>query len=329
MILHTSLCRVVANISVHCCSVIASRPFQFFIGPKGKLFTIHAALLEHVSKPLAILVSGPMVEAKDGSATLDDLDESTFVRFSQYAYTGDYDTAEPDIILDSSMIHPGDHNAAGSSANVKLPAVAAGSTAMESAPEQSAEPVTEPSETATSEPTTEESDLTRPIFDPGMQGKPSSLPISYMWQNFLNMRQNVPKAKSKVRRNREACEDYTEVFLCHARLYVFAEKYDIRPLRKLALHKLQRTLSVFIVYKDRIGDLTSLIRYSYDNTSDLENSSEPLRDMISQYAASVLYRQLAFDKQFQETLKDYGSFGKDILVHLVPVLDDISPPMRF
>jgi len=45
-----------------------------------------------------------MSEAKKGCALLEYIDEHTFVRFSQYAYTGDSVTAEQEILLDSSTI---------------------------------------------------------------------------------------------------------------------------------------------------------------------------------------------------------------------------------
>ena len=45
-----------------------------------------------------------MKEAREGCAWLEDVDKDTFVRFSQYAYTEDYVAADPDIVLDSSMI---------------------------------------------------------------------------------------------------------------------------------------------------------------------------------------------------------------------------------
>lgn len=38
-----------------------------------------------------------MSEAKEGCALLEDVEEQTFVQFSQYAYTGDYSAADPDI----------------------------------------------------------------------------------------------------------------------------------------------------------------------------------------------------------------------------------------
>ena len=45
-----------------------------------------------------------MSKARKVCALLDDVDEHTFIRFSQYAYTGDHITADPVILLDSSTI---------------------------------------------------------------------------------------------------------------------------------------------------------------------------------------------------------------------------------
>lgn len=45
-----------------------------------------------------------MSETKEKYALLKDVDENTFVRFSQYAYIEDYITANSDILLDFFMI---------------------------------------------------------------------------------------------------------------------------------------------------------------------------------------------------------------------------------
>jgi hypothetical protein len=67
------------------------------------------------------------------------------------------------------------------------------------------------------------------------------------------------------RSNVDECEDYTRVFLCHALVYVFVDKYNIPGLRTLALYKQHRTLGVFCIYSGRVGDIVNLIQCSYDN----------------------------------------------------------------
>ena len=90
---------------------------------------------------------------------------------------------------------------------------------------------------------------------------------------------------SPPRRNRTVTENYTNVFLCHAQLYVFADAQDIQPLKLLALDELYAVLGVFELYPGRIGDIVQLLRYVYANTVSPSQGTEPLRQMISNYVA--------------------------------------------
>lgn len=85
-------------------SIIGSDIFEFVIGPHSKKFSIHGAAISGLSKPLNVLLNGRMREAIEKRVRWPDVDEKTFVRFSQWAYTGDYVTEEPDIVLDYSLI---------------------------------------------------------------------------------------------------------------------------------------------------------------------------------------------------------------------------------
>ena len=88
-------------------SFAKSQPFQFLVGPNAKPFYIHSALVEQLSKTLGTLVGGDMIEAHEGSARLDDIDESTFLLFTQFAYTGDFKDPKPDVVLSQSDISAG------------------------------------------------------------------------------------------------------------------------------------------------------------------------------------------------------------------------------
>lgn len=76
-------------------------------------------------------------------------------------------------------------------------------------------------------------------------------------------------------------EDYTDVFLSHACLCVFAEKYDIQPLKKLSCQKLQYTLADFTLYLERVGDIAILLKYVYANTSETKDGNEDIRTMLA------------------------------------------------
>jgi hypothetical protein len=42
------------------------------------------------------------------------------------------------------------------------------------------------------------------------------------------------------RKNKKACGNYTQVFLCDARLYIFSEKYSIEPLQQSTTQNLRQ-----------------------------------------------------------------------------------------
>ena len=78
-------------------SILASTPFKSLVGRDRRLLTVHSSLIAHHSESLDLLVNEYISEAKVGCALLEDVEEQTFVQFSQYAYTGDYSAADPDI----------------------------------------------------------------------------------------------------------------------------------------------------------------------------------------------------------------------------------------
>ncbi|KAG6289812.1 hypothetical protein E4U22_004547 [Claviceps purpurea] len=78
-----------ANISYD--SFISSKPFEFVVGPKKRVFTIHSALVASLSPVLERLVNGGLLVAKKRSVVWEHVDEPTFVRFSQYAYMKTYE----------------------------------------------------------------------------------------------------------------------------------------------------------------------------------------------------------------------------------------------
>lgn len=88
----------------------------------------------------------------------------------------------------------------------------------------------------------------------------------------------------KIRPNESSVKDYSPVFLGHAQLYVFAEKWGIESLLTLALHKLHATLCAYKPYKGRYGDVVKLIKYTYQNTPT-QKRIDRLRALITKYVA--------------------------------------------
>lgn len=274
-----------------------------------------------------------MLEAKENCAHLEEVDEQTFVRFSQYAYTGDYDAADP-IPPPAPDIGNEGHDALD-----QLNVVEAEPVAIENVTEADYEAgvlaeatLLEPSFELDPRPPSEDVwSSRRHLVRKGKKKKyeyrsmsPEAVPSrskgSELWQNFNERAEAVSLPEFQPRENREPCEDYTEVFLCHARLYVFADVYDIPPLRNLSLHKLQRTLARFTLYDERVGDIIELLRYAYSNTAERTVSMEKLRSLVTHYAACKV-EDLSGNDQFGSLLEEFGDFAKDLVHYMLKRLD--------
>lgn len=68
------------------------------VGPNKEEYSLHEAAISCLSKPLHVLLNGDMKEAKEKHVHWPDINEKTFVRFIQWAYTGDYVAQEPEIV---------------------------------------------------------------------------------------------------------------------------------------------------------------------------------------------------------------------------------------
>ena len=88
----------------------------------------------------------------------------------------------------------------------------------------------------------------------------------------------------KIRPNESSAENYTPVFLGHAQLYVFGDKWDVEPLKILVLHKLHVTLCEYNPYESRYSNVIELIRYTYAHTP-CRKRMDPLRELVIQYVA--------------------------------------------
>lgn len=90
------------------------------------------------------------------------------------------------------------------------------------------------------------------------------------------------RASIETLTNTSATDDYTGVFLAHARLYTFADKWLVYPLKGLVLEKIHKTVVNFRLYPQRLGDVVKLARYAYDNGSDRWETREldDLRQLV-------------------------------------------------
>jgi len=262
--------------------------FKFLLGEQQQPMTIHTALVAEQSPALRALVSGFMEEAQTGTAIWKEVDEGTFARFAQFAYTGDYRLPSCVTIEDPWAVRDDD--------------VGIGEDVAPS-------PLAEPKRDSNSE------------FGFDISRKPSKQdkkrrPRVVERVGFHDLVYKIPRSSTfadtcSIRPNESSAEDYTPVFLGHAKLYVFAEEWDIKPLKALVLHKLHVTLCEHRPYEARYGDIVELIRYTYEHTP-CRRRMDPLRELVTHYVAHE-QTQIAGSAPCLALVEDGGSFARDLV----------------
>ena len=308
-------------------SVYASAPFKFIVG--GEPLYIHADLVSLHSKPLGRMINGPMAEAQNGFATLEDIDEGTFVRFIEWAHKGYYTAGEFTIAVEEGPDPAGlgtddDHGPKSDKAPI-LEELDQPSPSGQIYLDEYGEPVLAAAAAAEPPVVNDEWDSWRGDMNSLKKGKSKTkmmfgsispprrqhpLAREDLRQNFISRKSVIRKSAigiSSPRRNQDSAEIYSDIFLSHARLYVFAEKYDIQPLKMLALDELHLTLAHFNLYVERTGDIIDLLQFIYANTGESRGGVEDLRTLMTQY---VVYEMdmLMKDKCFRDIMLDRDFF---------------------
>jgi hypothetical protein len=132
---------------------------------------------------------------------------------------------------------------------------------------------------------------------------------------------DFPTLSYPLRANRdnynETCEpsldfekdhSYSKALLSHASLYVLGDCQLIDSLKALALFKLHKTLCVFQLDKENIGDITDLARYTY--SKDGNEGIEGLRGLVCQYMG-IHAMELSKDQKFMRLLAEGGQIVID------------------
>lgn len=266
-----------------------SPPFKFIVG--GTSFYIHASIISQHSKPLERMINGHMAEAHQGFAVLKDVDEGTFIRFAQWAYHESNSGAEYE--------REPDNNQEEFTPSMKKDRRFAIFSKVEDLQQDDededgllAPSMWHPQKISKKRHTTGSSSLMRPIRQD-------------LKQAFLERKCTIGRNTISTRPPRANTEDYASVFLSHARLYVFAEQYDIQPLKNLALEELQLSLASYNLNAERTGDIISLLRYIYANTGESVAGVEDLRTLLTAYMGYEM-DTLMEDKAFEELMSEDG-----------------------
>ncbi|KAK4065963.1 uncharacterized protein Triagg1_8272 [Trichoderma aggressivum f. europaeum] len=268
-------------------SITASPPFTFLVGPEQKEHTIHSALVARQSKALNALVNGRMKEATERRAIWGEIDEETFIRFSQYVYTGNYDESEPKKRqADTLTPSQAEQNRAVFSEWNGLRLGVGGRVMRQQG---------------------------------GVKPPPISTKKDLLWNRFQKLHP-LPSARAVSLSTNGPDDDYTDVFLCHARTYVFADYYGIEALQTMALHKLRQALTRFKLHANGCGDVTRLVEYCFNETTDKGEQTDPLRSLVCLYAACKV-EELWKVAEFQDLMRTLPEFPTGLITAMLDRLD--------
>lgn len=237
-------------------------------------FFVHEDVLTSQSEPFRMTARGEWTEAIERKITLSDWDAGTVSRLLQFLYTSDYQYPNPSPV----------------NQNQDIPADIEATTPNQL--EDEAEMV--------------ENDTKRPLT-----------PLKEWREKAQFTRQDT---KVSCHWTRLECfnpvqHDFKEVLLTYARLYALANYKLVHALQNLALERQLLTLSHLdpILEVSHISqNLVDLVSYGYSNTTRLSNSKEPLRDLISQFAA-LNFEALQNEPSAMELIGQGGDFVRDVM----------------
>lgn len=260
------------------------------------------------------MINGRMSEAVNEVAALEDVETETFVHFIQWAYTGSYKVERNDN-NNNNYYNSNKNNDVGANRNElreattdedELPGKVLGPSLKHISPRRSRHLRNSKWGFAEKDYFSRSplENLKKAFCERDYPVIESPLllvePSSSSYNNNGNDNDN----------NRELRQDQQpDLFLPHAKMFVFAEKYDIQPLKMLAIHNLHHALSHYQLLPQHVSDITNSIQYSYENT---HASDDLLRELLASYVELEM-AVLIEAKPFEDLLEEGGDFVGDFL----------------
>lgn len=259
------------------------------------------------------------MESQTRFADLEDIEPEDFARYLEYAYR--YDYTVPTWVKDESNTI--DSSERKSSANIIVNDSSYRYLSPPLPPSPGPEDIPPTAETPCEiiEDWPVQDEPTSPYY--GFSKKETTKPVEIRcatlrprFDNRKYLSDDEPKAAMNKKfmpvTNSTARQNFTPVFLAHARLYTFAGMRMVDPLKNLVLHKLHTTLLGFKLYHQRVGDVIELARYAYEHGKDREDDGtmDELRTLVVEYIACEL-STFGRHKAFLRLMEDGGEFVGD------------------
>jgi len=227
------------------------------------------------------------MEAQDLYAELESINEETFILFSQYAYTGDYNREMP---KEAKSFIP---------ENPRAGMRVAGPKPMSD----------EPDDIWGRSPGSKKAKCKR---GKNISEEVKTAQRDKAWSGF----KNEHSAALPARRDWPATESCAgNAILSHAQLYVFADYYGISGLMDLSFCRLGKALAEIEVVDDRVEDVVDTLQYCYD-----ELAPSKLRSCLVLYAACKI-KTLWKSTKFRELSTRHGELSTAVIGAMIDRLD--------
>lgn len=276
--------------------ILESRLFQFVVGERvdgtATLFSVHEEAIAQLSQPLYNLMRSGLSESQSARTIWNDVSKDTFVRFVQFAYTGDYSIP----VMDARETAVGDEDVCGE--------VYEDSVAEEIIEEPVPEPRSAPVDFGWGSFTTKK---------PKTPKKPSRKAVFNALTFHLLSPRNHYDDTLEPSDTFDPDKVYSHVFISHAALWILGDYHLIDSLKALALYKLYKTLRIFQPNNKNVGDVIDLVKYVYSEEGGgggVNEGISELRNLVCQFIA-VNATALSDDEKFMEFLAEGGHFVKD------------------
>ncbi|KAG5961163.1 hypothetical protein E4U57_007820 [Claviceps arundinis] len=260
-------------------SKYTSKPCVLVVGEAGEQAFLHSYHVKRASGALGKLVDTSFAEGQNGYVVLRDVDAETILAFAQFIYAGNYY-----ISFDMST------------------------TATDSGNESNKTDNTEDDVRLWRRPN---NCLWRRFVQSNEYKNQEAASNSYI--PFCHYREG----SNRQFNNGDMEQNYSELFISQAKIFVFAEYYGVETLMNMSMGRLHKLLCRFRLSRERIEDVLALIRYCYDRPG-----IEKLKEMVAAYSAAIIDAQVSdvVAECFRDVLRERGDFAADIACHLVSSL---------
>ena len=241
--------------------------------------SIHAAALGGLSDPLNAMINNGMKESRTEVAVFKDVDVEVFAAFCEFAYTGKYEST----LANYTNEHP----------------------------EAEQETTEEESDQSSKKRHAEDSDE-EDEEDEVDEGNVVALYDQYSFEMRLDF-WDFQKRKFGRDLRWKLVFDRLE-FGFTMKVYAFATRYLIEPLRQYCLRIVHEDLRNFWVNEENSHVILDLLKSTYMHTSSQEPEGQSLmRDLVIHYV-SCKFTTLAKDEAFTRLVEKNGEIGSDLVI---------------